>query len=599
MSSSPFHSPNSPKLHKLLLPAILCVLTLASFAQLFSCGFIEAYDDELYITLNPVVAQGVTIQGVRWSLTTFAAGNWHPLTWWSHMLDVTLFGMNPTGHHVTSLFIHAVNALLLYSLFFRTTGLRSRSFLVAALFSLHPLHVESVAWVAERKDVLCALFGLGALHAYISYASSQRRAYYLAMFISFCLSLMAKPMLVTFPFLLLLLDYWPFERMRHQSWYQLVREKLSLLFPVMVISVVTILAQQSVGAVTPFADDSFPTRLSVAFNAYVVYLRKFFAPYDLASFYPYTSVPGLLVVVAVLILGTISVIAWQHRQNRPWLLTGWLWFLGMLVPVIGFVSVGAQSYADRYTYLPIIGVIVIVVWGGAEILGRINLGKHSKTAISAAVILVCSALTWMQTGYWKDGFSLYSRELAVTKENWHAHLGLGNMFLDRKRFNEAISHYYAALITIPRPALAHHNLGTAFEKIGDTVSSQKHFEVAIQLNPVAEDNYLDLANVLRRKGDMAGALRVVTEGLRNVPSSPSLHANKAFTLQCMGQVEEAIAEYQHALNLEPGFVPIYASLGALYVQSGKMIEFRQLLARLNRINPVEAQKLSQLPRRSQ
>lgn len=576
MSSPFFPGTNPPRHGRLLFPVTLCILTLASYAQLFSCGFIEGYDDEPYVTLNPFVAQGLTLQGLRWSLTTFTAGNWHPLTWWSHMLDVTMFGMNPAGHHAVSLVIHVFNALLLYFLFFRITGLRGRGFLVAALFSLHPLHVESVAWVAERKDLLSSLFALGALHAYISYTISRQRGQYLGMFSLFCLSLMAKPMLVTFPFLLLLLDYWPLERIRHQTLSSLLLEKLPLLFPVGAISAVTVIAQDSVGALIPMGGDSFIMRLSAVLNAYVVYLRKFFAPYDLASYYPYTAVPAAEAIVAAGVLGAVSLLAWRLRQYRPWLPAGWLWYLGMLLPVIGIVRVGAQAYADRYTYLPIIGVIVISVWGGAELLGKLNPGGQAKTAAAAALILACAALAWKQTGYWKDGFSLYSRDLAVTGGNWHAHNGLGNMLVRRNRIDEGIYHYYAALTANPRSVDAHHNLGVAFERTGDTASAQTHFQAAIQLSPESEADYLGLSNSMRRKGELEGALRVATEGLRNVSSSPILHANKALVLQQMGRIGEAIAAYQQALNLKPGFSEIYAPLGALLLQSGRMTEYRQL-----------------------
>ncbi len=593
MSSPSICSPVFPKLRQYIFPVLLCLLTLATYARLFSCGFIEGYDDEPYITQNPVVAHGLTLEGLRWSFTTFTAGNWNPLTWWSHMIDVTMFGMNPAGHHAVSLIIHIANALLLYLFFFRVTGLRARSFLVAALFSLHPLHVESVAWAAERKDVLSSLFGLCALHAYLSYTSSQRRALYLVMSVLFCCSLMAKPMLVTFPFLLLLLDYWPLERMRHTSFHHLFLEKIPLFIPVAAISVVTMIAQKSAGAMPQLAEDTFFLRISVALNAYVVYLRKFFAPYDLASYYPYASVPADRLIAATAVLALISALVWRLCRQRPWLLTGWLWFAGMLVPVIGIVRVGAQSYADRYTYLPVIGVIVIVVWGGAELLGRVDPGGHARTAISAVAILACAALAWTQTGFWKDGFSLYTRELAVTEGNWHAHLGLGNMLTNRKCYDEGILHYYAILITNPLSPAAHRNLGVAFEKKGDTASAQTHFQAAMQLLPESEDNYLSLAQILRRKGDLEGALRIVIDGLRHVPYSTSLHANKALVLQRMGRIEEAITAFQYTLNLNPGFVEIYVPLGGLLEQSGRVAELRGLLEQLNRINPAEARKLSQ------
>jgi protein O-mannosyl-transferase len=497
---------------------LLCVLTLASYSRVFSCGFIDSYDDELYITLNPFVSQGITVEGLRWSLTNFVSGNWHPLTWWSHMIDVALFGMNPIGHHAVNLLMHAVNAVLLYAFFFRVTGFRARSFLVAALFSLHPLHVESVAWVAERKDVLSSLFALAALHVYTSYIHSPRKAHYLALAILLCLSLMAKPMMVTLPFLLLVLDYWPLERKRHQSLLRLFQEKIFLVIPVVVISLITLVAQKSAGALKPLDSNSVPARLFNALDAYVVYLRKFFSPHDLASFYPYTSVSSIRIIVAVMVLGTISFLVWRYHQQRPWLLAGWLWFLGMLVPVIGIVRVGEQAYADRYMYLPIIGVIVMVVWGGAELLGRFDLTGYGKKATAAVVIAACALLTWTQTGYWKDSYSLYSRELAVTKGNWHAHFGLGNVLASRQNYDEAIHHYYAVLNAKPLSVDTHNNLGASLRSLGRSQEALEHFLQAVKINPNYLNAYYNLALALADLGDTEAARRYLQTALVIDPS---------------------------------------------------------------------------------
>ncbi len=485
--------------------------------RVFSSGFIDSYDDELYVTLNPFVTQGLTWQGFRWSLTSFESGNWHPLTWWSHMLDVAMFVGNPAGHHAVSLVMHAANTLLLYAFMCRATGLPARSFLVAAIFSLHPLHVESVAWVAERKDVLSTLFGFAALHAYLSYVRSERKIYYLAVLVLLCLGLMAKPMLVTFPFLLLVLDYWPLARARNQSLTRLFLEKIPLLVPVVVISVVTIIAQRSAGALVPLAGDAVIMRFFNAVHAYTVYLRKFFAPYDLASFYPYAPVSASSAVLAVMILGAISLVGWRFRMRFPWLMAGWLWYLGMLVPMIGIVRVGDQAYADRYTYMPLIGVIVMVVWGGAELLARAEPQGYGAKLISATVIAMCAASTWIQTGYWQDSYSLYSRDLAVTKGNWHAHFGMGNLLANRQNFAEAIGHYYAVLETKPLSVDTHNNLGSSLRSLGRTPEAVKHFQRAIEINPNYLNAYFNLALAMADRGDYKAAVDYLQTALRIEP----------------------------------------------------------------------------------
>jgi tetratricopeptide (TPR) repeat protein len=490
---------------RLLNSLVLFLITLIAFARVFSSGFIDSYDDELYVTLNPFVTQGLTWQGFLWSLTSFESGNWHPLTWWSHMLDVSLFGSNPAGHHAVSLFIHAVNAVLLYAFMCRATGMHGRSFLVAALFSLHPLHVESVAWVAERKDVLCAFFGFAALHYYLSYVRSEQIKYYLAVLLLLSLGLMAKPMLVTIPCLLLVLDYWPLARFRNQPLPRLLLEKIPLLVPVAVISVVTIVAQRSAGALVPIGTDSFALRLSNAVHAYAIYLRKFFVPYDLAAFYPYVPVSGSVAILAGIILAAISVIGWRLRDKFPWFPAGWMWYLGMLVPVIGIVRVGEQAYADRYTYLPLVGVSILVVFGGAELLARFAPQRSLAKIIAAVVMVVCAMVTWTQTGYWQDSYSLYSRDLAVTTGNWHAHFGMGNVLAKRQEFVEAISHYNAVLESKPLSVDTHNNLASCLRSLGRTPEAIQHFKKAVEINPNYLNAYFNLALTLAQQGDYKAA----------------------------------------------------------------------------------------------
>lgn len=503
----------SPKNQHILFSALLCLLTFVSYAQTFSCAFIESYDDEMYVTLNPFVSQGFTFQGFLWSLSSFVSGNWHPVTWWSHMLDVSMFGMNPAGHHAVSLVIHTINAVLLYAFLFRVTGLRARSFVVAALFSLHPLHVESVAWVAERKDVLSSLFALAALHAYVSYTQSERKVYYLAVVFLLCLGLMSKPMLVTLPFLLLLLDYWPIERVRHLPLSRLVMEKLPLVLPVVALSIVTLVAQRSAGALVPLEQDSVAMRLSNALDAYAVYLRKFIAPYDLASFYPYTAVSSIRVIVSLTTLAVISGVVWRLHKKRPWLLTGWVWYLGMLVPVIGLVRVGEQAYADRYMYLPITGVLIMVVWGMSEFLEKVTSKRVFKTVVSTGAIVACALVTWNQTGYWRDSYSLYARELAVTKGNWHAHFGLGNVYAGRQDYQEAVRHYYAVLETRPLSLDTHNNLGSSLRSLGRRPEAINHFLRATEINPGYTLAHFNLGLTLGEMGNREAARSFLQQAL--------------------------------------------------------------------------------------
>lgn len=586
------HSSPFINLPPLLLPAFLIVLTIAAYVQVFSAGFIEAYDDEVFVTRNAVVMQGVTWHGVKWSLSSFMTGNWHPLTWWSHMADVTLFGLNPVGHHAASLAFHCLNAVLLYFFLFRTAGYHGRSFLIAALFALHPLHVESVAWIAERKDLLCTALGLSALHLYVSYVRTRQRGFYLAMFSLFCLSLMSKPMLVTLPLLLLLLDYWPLRRFHEQPWQTLVREKIPLFVPALALSLVTVAAQQSVGATV---DRSLLSRIYAAFDAYLVYLKKFFIPVDLASFYPYAPVSPARALLAALLLAAISLCVWRFRHNSPWLVTGWLWFVGLLVPVIGFISVGTQAYADRYTYLPTVGVCIMAVWSVDELVTEKVVPSWARKLSAAVLVCVCMLLTWKQVGYWQDGFSLYGRELAVVQGNWHAHLNLGNMLVDRQRYDEGIAHYQEALLNhSPAVADIYHNLGVAYERKGDRDFALNYFRATVQSAPGSDKGYLGIARILGSGGNAAGALSAIRDGRRAVPDNGLLLAKEAYLLHGLGDVAAAVNLYRQAIAKTPDAVQNYVNLGILLAQQGNNTEFAALVKQLRRIDPGAANELATL-----
>ena len=429
--------------------------------------------------------------------------------------------MHPAGHHAVSILIHALNCLLVYALFTRMTAERGRSFMVAALFAIHPLHVESVAWIAERKDVLCALFGLGALHAYISFARFRRAAAYAVMFLLFTLSLMSKAMLVTFPVLLLLLDFWPLGRVGRTPLRLLFLEKLPLLLPAALASVVAIEAQHATAALVAAAANPLWRSVPAALESWAIYLGQFIYPHDLTMFYPYVAVTGREVAGAAAVLAAITAAVWHLRRRAPWQLMGWSWFLVALVPVSGIVRVGSQAHADRYTYLPSIGVFVMAVW----LIGtwaQSHGGIRYATVIAGLCLALCGALTWRQTGYWRDGFELYQHAISVQPNDDIAHNNLGMMLLRRGRYREAIPQLLTSVRLDPGFANTHQALGLAYAAIGEEPAARMHLRAAIDLSPDLIDSYLRLAESLRRGGDAAGALAVIREGLRRNPSNSAL-----------------------------------------------------------------------------
>jgi hypothetical protein len=467
----------------LVLGAGLVLLTLAAYLPALRNGFVNL-DDGFYVTANPQVRQGITAASVAWALTANVANNWHPLTLLSHLLDVQLFGLDPAGHHATSLLLHLANVLLLFAVLRGMTrgmtGAPWRSAMVAALFAVHPAHVESVAWVAERKDVLSALFWILAMGAYGRYARRPSPGRYLLVALMMILGLTAKPMVVTLPFALLLLDVWPLERLG-LGWKRLIVEKLPLLALSAAASLVTLRYQRTSLAPLDLVPWSF--RLANAAVSYASYLGKLLLPRNLAVFYPIPlAIPAWQVAGAAVLLAALTAFAvWKARQ-APWLLVGWLWFLGTLVPVIGLVQVGRQAMADRYTYLPSIGLFVAIVWGIAELAGdsvgteafflplqgearrgpqrsglrsapllaspRSGWRKTLKVAAMAVIALLATG-TWMQAGTWKDSITLYHHALAVTRGNYVAHVGLAKALVAKQDWAGAAEQYRAALALRP------------------------------------------------------------------------------------------------------------------------------------------------------
>jgi len=485
------------KLRVLLIYVVLILVIIAAFEPLRHNKFISS-DDGCYVTDNPQVQAGITRKSVVWAFTTPHGGisYWHPLTWLSHMLDCELFGLNPLGHHLTNLLFHIANTLLLLWVLKRMTGAVWRSVFVAAAFALHPLHVESVAWVSERKDVLSGLFWMLTIAAYIRYTERLCIGRYLLVVFALCLGLMAKPMVVTLPFVLLLLDYWPLERFqwagsKKTPVSRLVLEKLPLLIPVAALSMVTFLVQRSLGAMIRGAKLSLNLRITNALVSYIGYIGKMFYPSRLAVFYPHPvdRLPLWQPVVCLLILIAVSVAV--IYIGRRYLVVGWLWYLGMLVPVIGLVQVGSQAMADRYTYLPLIGIFIMVAWGIAELSAGWRFRKIILSTASVLIFAVLLLCTRRQVRIWQNDFTLFGHAVAVTKNNIKMLNNLGIAFQAEGKIEEAISCYRQALEIYPDYVPAHCNLGMILQSQGRLADAVNHYYHALRI----EQHIFPLSNL--------------------------------------------------------------------------------------------------------
>src|SRR6266481_1501042 len=478
----------------LLILLGLAIVTFGIYAQLIGHHFIT-FDDPTYIQENPMVNRGVTLAGLAWAFTTFHAGNWHPLTWIAHMIDSQLFGTFAGGHLLVNALIHTANTLLLFWFLLRTTHARWSSALVAALFALHPLHVESVAWAAERKDTLSTFFGLLSLIAYMRYAEAPSIRRYAWVAIMLALGLLAKPMLVTWPFVMLLLDYWPLRRFQRSEvsgqWSvvrSLVVEKIPLFAIVAASAVITTIAQSHGGGVRTFTEFPIALRLSNALVSYAKYLLLAFWPNDLAVYYPYTGAdtPAWQIIGAALLLIAITVFCFFQRKIRPYLLTGWCWFLGTLVPVIGLVQVGLQAMADRYTYVPFIGLFVMVAWAIGDLAPQWRFRAPAFGLFAIAALLACLALTRLQLPYWKNSETLFSHTLQVSPDNSVAHHNLGAFYVEQGNLGPGIEHLSKALQNGDSLGGTHYDLGLALMGKGRIQEAVEHFREAVGIEP---DNY--------------------------------------------------------------------------------------------------------------
>ena len=534
---------------------ILITAVLLVYWQVGDHEFIN-YDDNVYITDNAQVQKGLTSNGIIWAFTTSHTGNWHPLTWISHMLDCELYGLNPRGHHLTNVLLHMANAILLFVVLRWMTGAIWRSGLVAALFALHPLHVESVAWAAERKDVLSTFFWMLTMVAYVHYVNRPGGKRYFLVLVTFFLGLMAKPMLVTLPFVLLLLDYWPLNRFKPREVtgsvedqplgfrssgddkspiLKAVMEKTPLFLMSLFSCVVTVMAQQEAGAISTLEIIPFKLRIANGLVSFVAYMGKMIWPQDLAVFYPH-PVSDLQIwkpVAAGLFLLIVSTVVLLVAQRCRYVLVGWLWYLGTLVPVIGLVQVGEQAMADRYTYVPLIGLFIVVVWGFADLVKGWRSRRWVVSVSAAVMVLALMAGSWLQVAHWKNSVKLFKHALDATSNNYVAHYNLGNALALQGKLTGAVSHYNKALQINPDHAEAHLNLAVGLDRQGKHQEAIQHYAEVLRISPHDAQSHNNLGVALAEQGRLKEAVAHFTEALRIDPNFKEAQRNLDLSLGLM------------------------------------------------------------------
>jgi tetratricopeptide (TPR) repeat protein len=561
----------------LALGIVLVGATLAVYAQTLRFGFIT-WDDPLYVTENARVRQGLTWQGVRWAFVTGEFGNWQPLVTLSHMLDIEIYGLDPSGHHATSLVIHLANTLLLFGALATMTQATWASAAVAALFALHPLHVEPVVWISARKDVLSTFFGLLSLCAYVAYARRGGFGRYLATAFCLALGLMAKPMLVTLPCLFLLLDYWPLGRLgdgqpgrcppRALRW--LLVEKLPLLALSAASALVTLGVQQRAGGLETINEIPLTLRLANAAVSYVRYLGKTFWPSRLAVVYPHPNLPGGTPWPAWVVAGSVALLlvltALALMSRRRYVVVGWLWYLGTLLPAIGLVAFAEEAMADRFSYLPLVGVFIVLVWGGAELVSRsqqaLPLVRPVAAAMSVAAAMGLIAGSGIQARYWRNSIALYEHSLAVAPSPPAMHYNLANALDAEGRFEEAVFHYREAVRIQPSYSEAFNNWGGALAMRGRLEEAVELYREALRAKPSNAQAHNNLGRVLESWGRLDEAIEHYRAALSIDPSYVLAHYNLGHTLQTRGDRDEAVAHYREALRLQPGYAPAAAALWA-------------------------------------
>ncbi len=603
---------------------LLAVTTLAVYWPVSGHKFVD-YDDQAYVTENGYVLRGITWDGMCWAFTNLQAGFWQPLTWLSHMLDCQLYGLRAGGHHLTNLLLHLGNTVLLFALLRRMTGALWRSAMVAALFALHPLHVESVAWVAERKDVLSTFFGFLSLIFYVRYAERVRarsrgqgaggkNAYFLLLipyflsFLFFVCGLMSKTMVVTLPVVMLLLDWWPLERVSRfkiqdsssgtlamhdarastfdlRLLWRLVREKAPFFGASLLCGLLTVYAEKGVGALSTAAALPIRSRVANVVVSCVRYLEQTVWPRDMAVFYPYPKWIGSGSVVAALVIVVVSWMAMGMGWRRRYVAVGWLWYVVTWLPVSGLIPVGAHSRADRYTYVPLIGVFIVVVWGGCEVLARWRVPKVVTGAIVGVILAACLVQTRHQLAYWQDTGKLFRHALAVTEENDVAHNSLGTDLIERGDIDEAVGHFRAALQINPESADSYNNLGVVLSRKGQAEQAMASFRRAIEINPNHVQALNNLGHELATKGQYTEAIACYQTALRSRPDQADIHVNLGNAFMALDNTDDAIRQYRESLRFAPDSPEAHNNLGRALAMRGELDEAIFHFSEAVRANP--------------
>jgi Flp pilus assembly protein TadD len=571
---------------------VLMLITAAVFCQVCTYDFVNL-DDPTYVYENTNIQNGITSKAIKWAFTTGYASNWHPLTWLSHMLDWQLFGPEAGGHHLTNLLFHIANTLLLFTVLKQMTHRLWPSAFVAVLFALHPLHVESVAWVAERKDVLSTFFWMLTMWAYLRYVKHPNVARYLLTLLTFALGLMAKPMLVTLPFVLLLLDYWPLARVpskrvvgktdrrnkkhtdSHFHWrilYYLILEKIPFFALSAASSIVTFFVHR--GAIVQITQVPLKFRISNAIVSYVEYIGKMIWPSRLAVFYPHPSydVSILYAIISTVFLLDVTILILRFAKNHPYLVTGWLWYIGTLVPVIGLVQVGGQALADRYTYITLTGLFIIIAWGLPDLLARKRYKTTALTLSALLIILALSICTHFQLRYWRSSITLFQHALDVTEDNYISHFCIATPLREQGRLDEAIYHCSEAVRLRPDFFDAHIYLAYFLRNAGRLDEAVKEYRESLQIKPEDPNALNGLGITLGQQGKLDEAIKCFTEALRIKPDFTAVHANIGYALLRQGNLDEAAVHLTEALQLDPNSAQAHYSLGQALVQRGKINE---------------------------
>ena len=579
------------KYTEIIIIFFIISVTFSLYFQVHQFEFV-GFDDNEYVYENPHVTSGINFENIRWALTAFHSNNWHPLTWISHMVDCRIFGLNPGWHHLVNLFFHISNSVLLFIIFRRMSGRLWQSAFVAAVFAVHPLHVESVAWVSERKDVLSTFFGLLTILSYAWYVGKQNFKRYSLVISFFILGLLSKPMLVTLPFVLLLLDYWPLRRFHfqkeaegsRQNFFNIkhinIIEKIPLFVIAAASSIMTFFAQKAGAVMVSLAFIPIETRVANAITSYVSYIVRLFVPLNLSCIYPHPLVISWeKLLLSVTLLMIISAFAIKNIKKAPYFIVGWLWFLGTLVPVIGLVQVGMQSMADRYMYIPSIGLLLIISWGASEIIQKKKAAKKVSETVAIIGIILMVIISWKQIAYWENSEKLFKRALQVTDNNYIAHHKLGAYFSTQGREENAIKNYLKSIQIDPGFHDSYFNLGLLYYHQGEMEKAVSNLLKAAAIKPDYADTYSILGAAFFQKKDYEKAEENYLKEVKIAPDRIDANFNVGAVYLCLDKIDEAIAFFKKTIDLRPDFVNGYHYLGLSFDKKGqgeKALEYYQI-----------------------